>query len=127
MMERKQEEDINNLNETVLKGMDVDGIWADIDDHQSKKFHLDKLFNPQGPYFTQTQLYQHEKKIKDKRRSRKKSMHNQGNFLDNIDADIYKDELGESGNYGIASLFEDAQEKEIRFTGINKNKQKKCI
>lgn len=51
----------------------------------------------------------------------------QGNFIDNIDADIYKDEIDDAHNYGIASLFEDPNEKEVRFNEINKNKRrKKC-
>ena len=86
---------------------------------------MDKLFNPQGPYFTQTQLFEQDRKRSLKRKHRKKSLHHQGNFLDKIDPDIYKNDFDDDKNYGIASLFEDPGEKEVRISEFMKNKKKK--
>lgn len=126
MMERDEEEDKYNIHQTVLKGMDVEGICADIGEQNSKNYHLDKLFNPQGPYFTQTQLFEQEKRNKSKRRNKKKPINPQQLFLNRIDSKLYRDDFEDTKNYGIATLFEDPVEKEVRMAElINRNKKKK--
>lgn len=125
MMERDNDEEKYNLQQTILKGMDVDGICEDYAEGNDKNYHLDKLFNNQGPYFTQTQRFEADKKLREKRRNRKKSIHHRGNFLDKIDTDIYKDDEDEPKTYCIANLFEDPNEKEIRMNNILRNKKKK--
>lgn len=125
MMERDQEEEKYNLQHTVLEGMDVDSICADIADEQNKNYHLDKLFDKKGPYFTQTQRFEKDKRKRHKRHNRKKSVRPHGNFLDNINVDIYKDNIVEPKNYGIATLFEEPEEKEIRMNSLNKKMKKK--
>jgi len=121
----EEEEEKERVNDTVLKGMDVDSICADIDEQNNKKYHLDKLFHPQGPYFTQTQQFEHEQKMKSKRKQRRRSVHNQGNFMDKISPDIYKDEYEDEKDYCLVSLFEDPKEKEVRISELIKNKRKK--
>jgi hypothetical protein len=122
----KDEDEHCNVNKTVLQGMDVDRMFEEIDDQQNKGFYLDKLFNPQGPYHKQAQLFEKEKKNKQKRRTNKKSVNPRGNFLDKIDPTTYWDELADSKNYGIASLFESPKEKEIRLNvQIEKQRKKK--
>jgi len=112
----KDEDDDYNLQKTVLKGMDVDGICQEIDDNQNKGYHLDKLFNPQGPYYKQTLRFEQDKRMKEKRRNRKKSMHPHRNFLDQIDKSICNNDPAECKNFGIASLFESPKDNVIRLS-----------
>ena len=122
-MIENEEEDKNNLNNTVLEGMDVQGVWEDIDNQNQKKLHLEKLFDPNGPY-SKHKKFLKDKKNKSKRRNRKKS-NQPGSFLNRIDASIYRDEVNEDRNYGIASLFEDPYEKEIRLAELVESKKRK--
>lgn len=121
----KDEDEHCNVNKTVLEGMDVDRMFEDIDDQQNKGFHLDKLFNPQGPYYKQTRQFEKDKKSRQKRRNNKKSINPRGNFLDKIDPSIYCDDLADSKNYGIATLFESPKEKEIRLNVQLENQRRK--
>lgn len=127
VMMEKDEEDNINVNQTILKGMDVESICADIGDQQNKNYHLDKLFNPQGPYYTQTQLFEQEKRNKSKMK-RKKSVHYQRNYLDRIDSSVYMGDKDSDKNYGIANLFEDPKEREIRMSElISKKRRRKAL
>ena len=89
------------------------------------KFHLEKLFDPDGPY-SKNKHFIKEKKSKSKRRNRKKS--NQPNSFIKRNDNIDKEDLNFHNIYGIASLFEDPSEKEVRLQEvIDSNKRKKGI
>ena len=87
------------------------------------KYHLDKLFDPNGPY-SQHRKYLKDKKNKSKRQQRKKS-NQPASFINRIDANIYIGDICDDKNYGIASLFEDPTEKEVRLAGLIENNRRK--
>lgn len=124
MIENDEEEKLK-ITETVLKGMDVEGIWEENFDNQNKTFHLDKLFNDKGPYFTQNTKSNNTKRNRIKR-NRKRSIHYQRNFLDRIDDSLLRNDSDDVKNYGTEALFEDPEEKAIRIAKFtNKSKQRK--